>query len=306
MDERRLEVFRAVARELSFNRAALGLHLSQSAVSQQIAALERELGGALFDRSRRQVKLTPAGTALLHRVDGLLGDFQEARRAVAASRGDFDGELRVAASRTVGTYMLPGLLAGMALRHPALRLEVAIENSERVVRTLLAGRADIGFVEDAVTRAGITLTPLLEDELQVVMAAAHPFARHAEIAPTDLAAEPLVMRETGSGTRRVAEEHLQALGLGLDELRVAVELTGIEAIKAAVEAGLGVSILSVATLAKEQALGTLVARPLAGTRILRSIFAVRSAGASELPAARELAELLAESSARPGARTSRR
>lgn len=293
MDERRLEVFRAVARELSFSRAALALHLSQSAVSQQIAALEVELGGVLFDRSRRRVRLTPAGAVLLNRVDALLGDFAEARRAVAAARGAVEGDLRVAASRTIGTYLLPGLLAVLGRRHPTLRLAISIENSERVVQTVRSGHADIGYIEDTVSGPGIVLTPLLEDELLVVAAASHRFAQMAEVPLEDLAAEPLVLREAGSGTRRVSEEHLQAAGLRLDDLHVAAELAGIEAIKAAVEAGLGVSILSSATLAKDRRLGTLIARPLAGTTIRRSIFAVAPAGGIELPAARELTALLA-------------
>lgn len=294
MNERRLEVFAGVARELSFSRAGLALHLSQSAVSQQIAALEAELGGTLFDRSRRRVTLSPSGAALLSRVDALLSAFAEARRAVAAARGAVEGELRVAASRTVGAYLLPRLIATLGRRYPTLGLEISIENSEHVVGTLLAGHADIGYVEDNVSRGGIVLQALLEDELQIVAASTHRFADMTEVPPQELAAEPLVMREPGSGTRRVAEEHLQAVGLILSALRIAAELSEIEAIKAAVEAGLGVSILSRATLAKELALGTLVARPLAGITIRRSIFAVTIPGTTELPAARELTALLSD------------
>jgi LysR family transcriptional regulator, transcriptional activator of the cysJI operon len=286
-------VFRAVARELSFSRAGLALHLSQSAVSQQIAALELELGGPLFDRSRRRVRLTPAGAALLNRVDPLLGDFAEARRAVAAARGAVEGKLRVASSRTVGTYVLPRLLAMLGRRHPTLRLEISIENSERVIHTLLSGHADVGYVEDRVANPGVVLTPLLEDELVVVAAASHRFAQMREVPLPDLAAESLIVRESGSGTRRVSEEHLQAAGVIVDGLHIVAELTGIEAIKAAVEAGLGVSILSSATLGKELALGTLVVRRLEGMPIRRSIFAATLAGGTELPAARELTALLA-------------
>lgn len=292
MDARRLEAFQAVAQHRSFTRAALELHLSQSAVSQQIAALEIELGGPLFDRSQRRVRLTPAGAALLDRVDGILAGIAQARRAVAAARGAVEGDLRVSASRTVGTYLLPGPLAEIGRRHPALRLRVTIENSERVVAGLLAGAADVGYVEDEVDRPGVTVEPLLEDELVVVAPAGHRLARSPEIAPADLAAEPLILREPGSGTRRVAEQHLRAAGLPLEELRVAAELSEIEAIKASVEAGLGVSILSRATLAKELALGTLVARPVAGLSIRRRMAAVTVTGAIELPAARELTALL--------------
>lgn len=299
MDERRLEVFRAVAAELNFSRAALSLHLSQSAVSQQIAALEHELGGALFDRSRRRVRLTPAGATLQGRVDGLLGEFAEARRLVAAARGEVAGELRVVASRTVGTYLLSAPIAELGRRHPDLRLRLRIENSERVVRALPAGQADVGYVEDTVSYPGVVLEPLFDDELVVVAAGTHRFARLAEVAPEDLAAEPIVAREPGSGTRRVAEEQLRAAGVRPEALRVVAELAGIEAIKGAVEAGLGVAILSRLTLRKELALGTLVARPLAGVPMRRTIFAMALAGGTELPAARRLTELLA-ASARSG------
>lgn len=293
MDARRLEAFQAVARHRSFTRAALELHLSQSAVSQQIAALELELGGPLFDRSQRRVRLTPAGAALLDRVDGILAGLAQARRAVAAARGAVEGDLRVSASRTVGTYLLPGPLAELGRRHPALRLRVTISNSERVVAALVAGEADVAFVEDEVERAGLDVEPLLEDELLVVAPAGHRLARGGEIALADLAAEPLILREPGSGTRRVAEQHLRAAGLAPEELRVAAELSEIEAIKASVEAGLGLSILSRATLAKELALGSLVTRPVAGLAIRRKVAAVTVTGAIGLPAARELIALLA-------------
>jgi DNA-binding transcriptional LysR family regulator len=292
MDARRLEVFRAVAGQRSFTRAALELHLSQSAVSQQVAALESELGGPLFDRSRRRVRLTPAGAALLDRADALLGGFAEARRAVAAARGAVEGDLRVSASLTIGTYVLPAPLARLGRRHPALRLQVTIDNSERVVAALRSGAADVGFIEDEADRAGIAVTPVRDDELVLVAPAGHRLAAFAEVPLEELAAEPVVVREPGSGTRRVAEQHLRAAGL--ETLRVAAELSHIEAIKAAVEAGLGVAILSRSTLRKELALGTLVARPLAGVPIRRRLSAVTVTGATALPAARELIALVRE------------
>ncbi|MHB1571836.1 MAG: LysR family transcriptional regulator [Solirubrobacteraceae bacterium] len=292
MDERRLEVFRAVAQRLSFGGAALDMHLSQSAVSQQIAALERELGGPLFDRNRRRVRLTAAGAALLARVDGALAGLDDVRRAVAAARGAVEGDLRVSASRTLGSYVLPAALAALARRHPALRLHVRIDNSERVVAALLGGSADVGYVEDEIDDPRVTLQPLLDDELLIVAAASHRFARMVEVSLDELRSEPLVVREPGSGTRRVAEQRLAAAGLRTAELRIAAELTGIEAIKGAVEAGLGVSILSRATLGRELALGTMIARPLAGTPIRRRFAVAALAGASRLPASVELNELI--------------
>ena len=161
-----------------------------------------------------------------------------------------------------------------------------------MVAALRAGEADVGFVEADVDRAGIDVEPLHADELVVVAPATHRFAQMSEIALEDLAAEPLIEREAGSGTRRVAEEHLKAAGFDLNRLRVAAELSEIEAIKATVEAGLGVAILSRATLAKELELNTLVARPLAGAPVRRQVSAVTVSGAIQLPAVRELIELV--------------
>lgn len=293
MNERRLETFRAVARTLSFGRAALDLHLTQSAVSQQIAALELELGGPLFDRSQRRVRLTPAGAALLPRVDAVLAGMAEARRAVGAARGAVEGRLSVSASRTIGAYVLPRPLAVLGRRYPSLQLRVSVENSERVVAALLGGAADVGFIEADVERPGVTVVSLHDDQLVVVAGVSHRFADMAEVPLDDLIAEPLVLREKGSGTRRVAEEHLQAAGVRVSELHVAAELSEIEAVKASVAAGLGVALLSRATLTRELSLGTLVARRLAGASIRRRFAAVTVAGAIELPAARELIALAA-------------
>lgn len=294
VDERRLEVFRAVARGLSFTRAALDLHLSQSAVSQQIAALELELDARLFDRSRRRVALTPSGAALLTRVESVLAELADARRAVAAARGAIEGDLRVSASRTIGNYLLPRPLADLGIRHPALRLRLTIDNSDRVIVALLAGAADIGYVEDEVDHPRIVLHTVLEDELVIVAPASHRFAGLPEVPLDELASEPLIMREPGSGTRRVAQARLRDAGLRPESLRIAAQLTGIEAIKAAVEAGLGLSILSRASLTKELALGTLIARPVAGTPIRRRLAAAQLVGTSQLPAAGELTAQLAQ------------
>jgi len=292
LDARRLTVFKAVAERLSFTEAALSLHLSQSAVSQQIASLERELGGRLLERSHRKVTLTPEGAALYERIDAILASMASASRAVAAARGSVEGELSIAASLTVGSYLIPAPLSTLGRRHPELRMRLAVENTEQVVQALLDRRADIGYVEGDVSSPGVEVRPLLEDELVVIAPASHRFARLAEIELDDLAVEPFVIREPGSGTRQVAEDLLRAAGLEPGELRVAAELTGIEAIKIAVESGLGVAIISRATISKELALGSLLARPVSGVPMRRDISVTTASSATMLPAAKELTSLL--------------
>lgn len=288
MDQRRLKTFVTVARERSFTRAALVLHLSQSAVSQQVAALEQELAATLFDRSGRRVTLTPAGAALLERAAMLMAELDSARRAVAAAQGRIAGELRIASSLTIAGYVLPRALAAFRHRHPDVRVELRIRNTDTVVADLAAGEVDLGLLEGDIDAERILLEPLLEDELVVIARPGHRFARMDEIEPAALAAEPLVLRERGSGTRRVAETALAAHGLDPAALEVVAEISGIDALKAIVEAGFGISIVSMLTIKRELALGTLVARPLRGVPLRRTLSAARLIGAPELPAARAL------------------
>lgn len=288
MDERRLEIFVAVAERLSFSAASRVLHVSQPAVSQQVAALERELGAQLFERSSRHVRLTAAGAALRGRAGGLLREHADARRAVAAAEGRIAGSLTVAASLTVGGYLLPPALVRLTHHHPELCVRVKIENTEQVVASLLEGRADVGFVEGELTAAGILVHPLREDELVIVVPPGHRLAADDEVALDDLIREPFVLREPGSGTRQVAESHLRAAGVDPTELRVAAELSSIDAIKTAVAAGLGVSIISLSALPNGAAAWQLAARRIRGLRLTRQMAAATLRNAPVLPATRSL------------------
>jgi DNA-binding transcriptional LysR family regulator len=293
MDERRLEVFVAVARRLSFSEAARELHLSQPAVSQHLAALEAELGAKLLERTTRRVRLTTAGAALLTRAEVLLRDHAEARRAVAAADGRIAGDLSVAASLTIAAYVLPRALAELTLHHPEVRLRVTIENTAQVVNALRAGGADIGFVEGELSAAGVDYHLLRDDELVVIAPAGHRFARFTEIPLLDLSSEPFVLREKGSGTREVAETHLREAGVDPTTLRVVAELSGIDAIKAVVAAGLGVSIISRSALPDGELAGALIHRRIEGIRLTRQMAAATLAGTTPLPAARLLLSVLA-------------
>lgn len=293
MDERRLEVFVAVARQLSFAGAARALHLSQPSVSLQVAALERELGAQLFERTTRRVRLTAAGEALLARAETLLRDHAEARRAVVAADGQIAGHLAIASSLTIGAYVLPAALAQLAAAHPGLQVRVTIENTEQVVRSLFEGRVGVGFVEGGLTAPGVLLHPLREDELVVIVPAGHRFARLREVPLQELVREPFVLREEGSGTRHVAEEHLRAAGVDPAGLRVVAELSGIDAIKASVAAGLGVSIVSRSALTGAEGAGGLAGLRIEGLRLTRELAAATLRTTPLLPAVRRLLDLLA-------------
>lgn len=293
MDERRLEVFTTVARCLSFSEAARSLHLSQPAVSQQVATLEAELGAKLFERSTRRVRLTAAGSALLTRSDSLLREYADVRRTVAAAEGRIAGDLRIAASLTIGAYVLPPALAELARRHPEVRTRVTIQNTEEVVAALRTGRADLGFVEgEQVDDPAIAFRTLRQDELVVIAPAGHRFEALASVPLAELVNEPFVLREPGSGTRQVAESYLRSAGVDVGALRIVAELSGIDAIKAAVAAGLGVSLISKSALPAGQR-GTLVDRRIEGIRLMREMSAAVLARSPMLPAASLLLDVVA-------------
>ena len=292
MELRRLEVFAAVARERNFTRAAHELHLSQSAVSQQIAALESDVGAQLFDRSRRRVSLTPAGVALLEWAHRLLADSASAQRAVTAAKGQMTGTLRIAASLTIASYLLPRPLAELARTYPAIRIVMRVINTEHVAVALHNGHADIGLVEGDLSRTGIDLDVLRQDELVVIAPEGHRFTDEPEIEFAQLVAEPFISRERGSGTRQVAEAALTRAGYDPTSLRTIAELSGIEPIKAAVEAGMGVAIVSALSIRRELQQRTLIARPIHEVVMHRNLAAVFAARQAVLPTAAALVELL--------------
>lgn len=297
MDERRLGVFVAVAQCLSFSRAADMLHLSQPAVSHHIAALEEDLGTPLFERARHRVTLTPAGLALLPKASAILGDMAEARRAAAAAASAIGGSLTVGASRTIGEYLLPPVFADFCSLYPRVHVQATFDNTKQIVRRLVEGTLDIGFVEGAVDVSGVTLRSFQQDELVVVAPAGHRWSACAEVPLSEFVTEPIVLREKGSGTRQVMETQLHRAGVDPNRLCSMIEQDGTEAIKASVEAGLGVAVLSRLTLRKELLLGTLMARRLQGVPMFRDLCEVVVSGRVVAPAAAALSVLIRASAA---------
>ncbi len=242
----RLTVFRIVAERQSFSSAAEVLHVSQPAVTAHVKALEEALGVRLFERTNTGARLTKAG----ERLHGYASDVnrltQETLRDIGAMSGEERGRLRVGASTTIAQYLLPRLLAGFLDMHPRIELSVVSANTEQIVAQVLARKMDLGLIEGPPGTSELRLESFVEDEIVVIVAAGHPFAARLERGPTiaELAAEPLLLRETGSGTRRVVEDALRKAGVALRSLRIVMELDSTEAIKSGVEAGLGVAFVS--------------------------------------------------------------
>jgi DNA-binding transcriptional LysR family regulator len=187
---------------------------------------------------------------------------------------------------------LPAGLAELVRHHPEVQLHVTMMNSERVIDALLRGRVDVCFVEGLEHSGNVELRRLRDDELVLIAPRGHRFGALESVSLSDVQTEPFVLREEGSGTREVAEAYLRSAGVAPETLRVTAVLSAIDAIKAAVAAGLGVSIISRSALSSEADGDRLIQRPIAGVRLIRELAAAFVVGVPPLPAARALVEHL--------------
>ena len=292
MENFRLRVFRAVAEEMSFRKAAEVLHLSQPAVSQQIRALEEEAGARLFDRAGgdgrgSQIALTEAGRVLLGFAVKAAATMVEAQQALAALNDKVAGPLRLGASTTVAQYVLPRVLGAFLRQYPQVKLSLVSGNTERIVEAVVAEKITLGIIEGPAMRREVKTERMVTDEMVLIVSPNHAWAarKGGAIAAAELAKAPLLLRERGSGSRRVVERALKRVGLPLRSLAVAMELDSTEAIISGVEAELGVGFVSQWAVQKVLRLGTVRVVAVEGVEILRDFSFVRLAGAEVTGAA---------------------
>jgi DNA-binding transcriptional LysR family regulator len=251
----RLVVFRAVAERLSFRKAGEDLYLTQPAVSLQIKALEEDLGVQLFDRTGRQIALTPAGTILLEYAQDVHAVLDQAERRIASLNGEHAGELALGASTTIAQYVLPRLLAEFRREHPRIHITLISGNTEQIVAAVEEQHIAMGLIEGPAQSRGQGTEAFLDDELVLITSTAHEWAERASIACSELTTVPVLMRERGSGTRQVIEMALERRGIKPSAMQIVMELDSTEAIKSAVEAGLGVGFVSRWAIAQDMRLG---------------------------------------------------
>ncbi|MHB1699779.1 MAG: LysR substrate-binding domain-containing protein [Acidobacteriaceae bacterium] len=264
----RIRVFRTVAHHLNFSRAAEELLLTQPAVTQQVKALEDEFGVPLFDRSGGHIALTPGGKALLPFAEKMKHLSDEAFVTVAEASGEQAGALSVGASQTIGQYLLPNLVAGFLKANPRIRVTARSGNTDTMLEALVAHQIHVALVEGPALRKDIHLEPFMQDHMVLVVPASHEWADQ-EIDIDALKEQPLLMREFGSGSRRVVEKALLAAGLKKKSLRISMELDSTEGLLSAVEAGLGVTFVSRWAVRNQLSLGTLKLARVRGLKLSR-------------------------------------
>ena len=277
IDNFRIRVFRAVAQHLSFTRAAEEMLLTQPAVTQQVKLLEEELGVPLFDRGGGRISLTPGGQALLPFAERMRALSDEAIAAVAGAYGQQAGELIIGASQTIGQYLLPRFIAGFTAMNPKVKVCARSGNTDQMLEALLAREIQIALIEGPEQRKDIHIEPFMEDHMVLVVPASHEWADH-EISLDDLKGQPLLTREYGSGSRRVIEHAFATAGLKLKDLRVSMELDSTEGLLNAVEAGLGVTIVSRWAVRNQLSLGTVKLARIQGLKLSRRFAMAYPAG----------------------------
>ena len=244
MDLRRLEVFVKVVELGSFSRAAEALFLTQPTVSEHVRALEDALGVQLLDRLGRTTTPTRAGMLLLGYARRLLTLAREASQAIEQFQGRMSGELAIGGSTIPGEYVLPEVIGGFRSKYPDVRVSLMIGSSREVQAMVEDGRVEIGVVGAAPASRALDGRQLMADELVVVVGAEHPWASRGTILLDDLRAEPMILRERGSGSRETFERALEGVGLDLGMFRIVGEIASTQAVKQAVRAGVGVSLIS--------------------------------------------------------------
>jgi len=277
VDLAKLQTFIHTAEALSFSKAAKLMHLTQPTISHHIKTLENDLGVRLFDRSGNQLHLTEAGQVLLPWARKLIRQSMELEEMVSSIQRSVAGQLRIACSTTAGKYILPRLAARFRKRFPHINVSILSCTSEYVIPRLLEGEAHLGVVSYEAFRSGLDIQEFFEDHIALIVPKDHPWAAQEVIEPSDLIDEPLINRESTSGTRRVLLEELAKHDISIDDLNIFLELGNAEAIVETVAAGYGVAFVSRLATACLLERETVAEVQVAGLSLRRTIYMVRKA-----------------------------
>ncbi|UCV30127.1 LysR family transcriptional regulator [Ferribacterium limneticum] len=262
MADRRLQVFHAVAKHLSFTRAADALFMTQPAVTFQIKQLEEQYSTRLFERRHGSISLTPAGELVLSYAERILALSDEMDIRLGEMTGEMRGPLLVGASTTIAEFMLPRVLGEFNALYPQVRARLIVANSESIESRVAEHTLDIGLIEVPAKLSGLTSQICCEDELRVICAPDYPLAGMKSVSPKVLAEYEFISREPGSGTREITDAYFRNHKIQPEDLKMQMELGSPEALKGVVSTGLGFAIVSRAVVEKETQLGELVAIPL--------------------------------------------
>ena len=289
MNLNHLALFHAVAEEGSMSRGAERLFISQPAVSKQIKTLETTLGTLLFDRLPQGLKLTATGEVLAGYARRLFAVEAEAEQALKEMQGLSRGRLTLGASLTIGDYLLPSVLGAFHRQYPDIEIQLEIANTHVIQQKVSENLLDIGLTEGFADEPHLDAAVFGSDEIIAIVPPGHPLLGQMTVTAARFCAEPLLLREPGSGTREVVERALSRLGIAVTPT---LSLGSTEAIKRSVAAGLGVALVSRLAVAVEVESGLLRSLPLSDLSLVRPLHLVRLRGKSQSHAVRAFSEML--------------
>ncbi len=258
MADRRLKIFHTVARLLNFTKAGEQLHMTQPAVTFQIRQLEDQFNTRLFDRTHNKVTLTDAGKQVYMYADRILKLYDDMTHSITEMTGDVSGGVSLGASTTIAEYMLPLLIGEFKVKYPEVNISLKESNSEDIIAMVENNVVDLAIVEGSVNNKNLIVEQCRVDQLVVIMPNSHQLAKESTLHVRDIISHPFICRESGSGTQEAITNYVEQQSPD-SLLNVCFELSSPEAIKGAVEAGMGISIVSRASIDKELRLGTLTA-----------------------------------------------
>jgi DNA-binding transcriptional LysR family regulator len=266
MDLRQLEILQAIAETGSFTACGRKLHVSQSAISRQILLLEEELGEPLFLRIGRQVRMTPAAESLVQLGQRVFQDVRETVGTITDRTRDLKGTLRLSGGMTVCLYVFPPLLKHLRRVHPHLDVRLTVATAGRSVQEIRGGRVDAGLLTLPVEEADLVTVPVLREELLLVTPPPHPLARRRRVVARDLTAQPFILFEAGSGTRKVIDRFFASENI---EPTIVMDTENVEIIKAMVRTGMGIGIVPYQAVAREVKAGQVFCARIEGHELIR-------------------------------------
>jgi DNA-binding transcriptional LysR family regulator len=292
MDFRRLEVFTKVFQQKSFSKAGQALFLSQPTVSEHIRLLEEDLGLTLFDRQGKEILPTKAGQFLFQYANQLMSLRQDSLRAMKQFRDKGVGELLIGGSNIPGQYILPGLLGVFKKSFPGIRIRLWIGDTQRIQEKVLDGTIELGLVGALIEHRRISSQPLTTDELVCISLPGRAGEKQRAVDPDKLLSLPFIIREKGSGTRRSLEQALKKIHLDPKDLQVVAEMGSNEAIRQAVKAGLGVSVISRRAVLEDLDQGRLQEIKIRKFPLLRNFYLISLNQRTLSPLAQEFKEFI--------------
>ncbi|MGN7414390.1 selenium metabolism-associated LysR family transcriptional regulator [Paenibacillus sp. SAF-068] len=274
MNFHQLHIFYTVAEKGSFSAAAQALHMTQPAVTMQIQSLEDYFGTKLLHRSTKKIELSEAGRTLLPHAKRSVELVRQTDEAMSAFTQMLQGRLQLGASLTIGEYVLPRMLGPFALQYPDISIVMKVMNTTQIMDDILKHQLNFGLIEAPVHHPDMIVEPVMQDELKLIVPAGHDLVKRSKVNIEDVMNYPFVLREKGSGTRQVMEDQLQKKKIDPQDMNVVMELGSTGAVKSAVEAGVGITMLSPSSVQHELALGLVHIVDIRGLEFKRQFYAI--------------------------------